>query len=262
MPSGAFLPTAPGPRHPAWRVRIPHNPDRLPKEFLLSPKSSSRPPRKRIVRRPRGRPREARGDGVGAEAIMRAACALLVERAPGEITLALVAQTMRIDRSLIRYYFRNRSNLMLALAQHLYEQLKAEFRLTMVDSGDPIDRIRSHAGALLRFQVRHPYFHRLVMEEVANSTDPGAMAFMKSFTNEGLDTYRALADEAVKLPGVAPFDGAFLYLATIGLTELFATGAPFLRTAFGDDYDAVAVQRRYERFITSFVVDGLRRATG
>jgi TetR/AcrR family transcriptional regulator len=220
--------------------------------------SSSRAPRKRAVRRAPGRPREARGDAVGADAIVRAACALLVQRAPAEITLALVAQTMRIDRSLIRYYYRNRANLMLALAQHLYEQLKTEFRQGKADSGGPEGQMRRHALVLLRFQVQHPYFHRLVMDEVAKSQDAAAMAFMKSFTAEGLSTYRALAEEAVKLPGVAPFDGAFLYLATISLTELFATGAPFLRVAFGDDYDAAAVQRRYERFITSFVVDGLR----
>jgi TetR/AcrR family transcriptional regulator len=224
----------------------------------LSPRSSSPPSRKRVVRRARGRPREARGDAVGADAIVQAACALLVQRAPGEITLALVAQTMRIDRSLIRYYYRNRSNLMLALAQHLYGQLKAEFRVTVADSGDPDAKIRGYAGALLRFQVRHPYFHRLVMDEVAKSRDAAAVAFMKSFTSEGLATYRELADAAAALPGVAPFDGAFLYLATIALTEMFATGTPFLRTAFGDDYDAEAVQRRYEQFITRFVVDGLR----
>jgi TetR/AcrR family transcriptional regulator len=224
----------------------------------LPPKSNSLPSRKRAVRRSRGRPREARGDAVGADAIVTAACALLVQRAPGEITLALVAQTMRIDRSLIRYYYRNRSNLMLALAQHLYEQLKAEFRVAVADSGTPDDQIRSYAGALLRFQVRHPYFHRLVMDEVAKSRDAAAMEFMNAFTTEGLATYRELADSAAALPGLAPFEGAFLYLATIALTEMFATGTPFLRTAFGDDYDAAAVQRRYERFITSFVVDGLR----
>jgi hypothetical protein len=39
---------------------------------------------------------------------------------------------------------------------------------------------------------------------------------------------------------------------------LFATGAPFLRIAYGRDYDAAAVQRGYESFITNFVVDGLR----
>ena len=54
-------------------------------------------------------------------------------------------------------------------------------------------------------------------------------------------------------------DGAFLYIAMIGMCEFFVMGAPILKVAFGKDYDAEAVAREYEKFIRAYVVDGLRK---
>jgi hypothetical protein len=54
-------------------------------------------------------------------------------------------------------------------------------------------------------------------------------------------------------------DGAFLYMALIGMCEFFVTGAPILKVAFGRDYDVAAVNRQYETFLVDYIVDGLHR---
>lgn len=224
-----------------------------------SPLKSKRRAARTSRQRPRGRPRDS-GASVGADAIVMEVCELLREVAPREVTLLRVAQHAGVDRSLIRYYFKNRSSLLLAAARHLFAQLQNELTvLEGIPREAPEEKIRQSARALLRFQIRHPYFHRLMVDEVVNSDHPEALAFFKSFTSAGVSNHREIADSIATRPGMRAVDGAFLYLALIGMCEFFVTGAPILKVAFGRDYDVAAVNRQYEKFLGEYVVDGLRR---
>ena len=224
-----------------------------------SPQIKTRRPPKRAQQRARGRPRDD-GASVGADAIVLQACELLREVAPRDVTLLRVAQHAGVDRSLIRYYFKNRSSLLLAAARHLFAQLQNELAgLQNIPPEDPEARIRESARALLRFQIKHPYFHRLMVDEVVNSDHPDALAFFKSFTGAGVRNHRAIADAIAQHAGMRDVDGAFIYMALIGMCEFFVTGAPILKVAFGRDYDVEAVHRQYETFLVDYVVDGLHR---
>jgi AcrR family transcriptional regulator len=184
---------------------------------------------------------------------------LLREVAPRDVTLLRVAQHAGVDRSLIRYYFKNRSSLLLAAARHLFAQLQNELSgLERIPADAPEARIRESARALLRFQIRHPYFHRLMVDEVVNSDQPDAQAFFKSFTSTGISNHRDVADAIASHTGMRAIDGAFLYMALIGMCEFFVTGAPILKVAFGKDYDVEAINRQYENFLVDYIVDGLR----
>jgi hypothetical protein len=112
---------------------------------------------------------------------------------------------------------------------------------------------------LLRFQLEHPYFHRLMIDEIFVSDDPEAKAFFESLTSVALAAQRATARAAARKGETRAVDGAFLYIAVIGMCEFFVTGAPILKVAFGKDYDAKAVAQEYEKFIRAYVVDGLRQ---
>jgi AcrR family transcriptional regulator len=217
---------------------------------------SSRPKRKQ---RQRGRPGDS-GASVGADAIVLEVCELLREVAPRDVTLLRVARHARIDRSLIRYYFKNRPSLLLAAARHLFAQLRNELdSVERIPEEDAEEQIRARARALLRFQIKHPYFHRLMVDEVVNSDHPEAQAFFKSFTSLGVSDHRAKTAAIARHPGMRSVDGAFLYMALIGMCEFFVTGAPILEVAFGKGYDVEAVNRQYEKFLTDYIVDGLRK---
>jgi TetR/AcrR family transcriptional regulator len=209
--------------------------------------------------RARGRPADVR-ESVGAEAIVLYVCELLRRLAPGQITLVRVAEHAGVDRSLIRYYFRKRSSLLLAAARHLFAQLQNELAAAKaIPFHDAERRLRESARALLRFQIKHPYFHRLMVDEVVNSGEPEARDFFRSFTGTALAEYRETARAAGREPGAREVDGAFLYMATIGMCEFFVTGMPILRIAFGKDYDDEVLNRQFEAFICDYVVDGIRR---
>lgn len=210
------------------------------------------------TRRPRGRPRSS-VPGVGADAIVLKACELLREIAPRGLSLLKLARYAGCDRSLIRYYFKDRSTLLLAAARHLFGLLRV--RIAAVEkqlADDPESRIREMAVALLEFQIEHPYFHRLMIEEVVNSPRSDAQEFFRSVTVGGVGSFREMAAATARRGVAGPFEGLFLYLAIIGMCEFFVTGRSILKVAYGADFDAAAVTREYEAFLRRYVVDGIR----
>ena len=226
----------------------------------MPPQRPSKPHRKKNARRKPGRPLAQGSKRVGSDTIVQEVCELLRDFAPRDVTLLRVAQHAGVDRSLIRYYFKNRSTLLLAAARHLFRALKSELDSARESApADPEARIRANAVALLRFQLEHPYFHRLMIDEIFVSDDPEAKAFFESLTSVALAALRATTHAAAREGETRAVDGAFLYIAIIGMCEFFVMGAPILKVAFGKDYDAEAVAREYEKFIRDYVVDGLRQ---
>lgn len=220
----------------------------------------SKPQRKKSAQRKPGRPPAHGSKRVGSDTIVQEVCELLRDFAPRDVTLLRVAEHAGVDRSLIRYYFKNRSTLLLAAARHLFGQLQCELDSARESApADPEAGIRANAVALLRFQLEHPYFHRLMIDEIFVSDEPEAKAFFKSLTSVAVAGLRATTHAAARDGETRAVDGAFLYIAMIGMCEFFVTGAPILKVAFGKDYDAKAVAREYEKFIRDYVVDGLRQ---
>jgi AcrR family transcriptional regulator len=234
----------------------------------MSPKPASKPAAhgahsgRRVTnprRRSPGRPRTSKLS-VGADAIVLKACELLREVAPRELSLLKLARYAGVDRSLIRYYFSDRASLLLAAARHLFGLLRS--RLGVIEArlaDDPHSRIREMAAVLLGFQIEHPYFHRLMIDEVVNSPKREARDFFRSFTVQGVEEFRDMAATTTQRGLTRPYDGVFLYLAIIGMCELFVTGRPILAIAFGEDYDPAHVNSQYEAFLREYVVSGIRK---
>ena len=221
---------------------------------------ASKPHRKKNALRKPGRPPAQGSKRVGSDTIVQEVCELLRDFAPRDVTLLRVAQHAGVDRSLIRYYFKNRSSLLLAAARHLFAALQSELdSARQAAPADPEAQIRANAVALLHFQLKHPYFHRLMIDEIFVSHEPEARAFFESLTSVALAALRATTRAAAREGGMRAVDGAFLYIAIIGMCEFFVMGAPILKVAFGKDYDAEAVAREYKKFIRDYVVDGLRQ---
>jgi len=216
---------------------------------------------RRTVRRRRVRGRPATSElSVGAETLVLKACELLREVAPRELSLLKLARYAGVDRSLIRYYFTDRASLLLAAARHLFGLLRG--RLGLIEgrlADEPEGRIRELAAGLLEFQIEHPYFHRLMIDEVVNSPKADARAFFRSFTEQGVANFRTMAAATTRRGAARDYDGVFLYLAIIGMCEFFVTGRPILEVAFGEEFDRADINRRYERFLREYVIDGIRR---
>jgi AcrR family transcriptional regulator len=238
----------------------------------MSVSSSARPrSRKRLKKSParaqrvsgrRGIGRPAAGPhAVGREALIARTCELLTQLPPNRITRAEVARHMGVDPSLIRYYFRDRSVLLLAAVEKLTDEFSHLLQQELQQAGDgPQNELRARIAALLKFEITYPFFHRLLIDEFLQLNSPAANRFLQQLTSNAVAGYGAIL-EAGRVAGVfRRTDPAFLFLVVVGMCEFFVKGMPVLRLALGKNLDERGASVRYRDFICELVLNGLRPA--
>jgi TetR/AcrR family transcriptional regulator len=208
-------------------------------------------------RRTIGRP-SSEAQAVGRDALLAKTCELLRILSPEKVTRAAVARYTNVDPSLIRYYFQDRASLLLAAA----EKLTAEFSDNL---GKALEHSDNSARSLLRARVQtlfdlnmeHPYFHRLLLEEIVPSEEPAAKRMLENFTGRAVAGYEFILSAGAKEGTLRCVNPAFLLLAVIGLTEFYSVGLPLYKVAVRKRVDEKTAAREYRDFVADLVINGL-----
>jgi TetR/AcrR family transcriptional regulator len=221
--------------------------------------SSGRVPRT-AARKRRGIGRPAAGaQTVGREALITRTCEMLTELPPNRITRAEVARHMNVDPSLIRYYFRDRSTLLVAAAERLVDTFQQLLDAELAQSDmSAAGRLRARISALLKLNITYPFFHRLMIDELMKIESRPAQRFLDELTHKGVSGYGSIIDSGVKDGSFRRVNSAFLFLAVIGVCEFFVNGMPILKLVMDKDFDERAIASRYREFICELLISGLK----
>jgi AcrR family transcriptional regulator len=211
-------------------------------------------------RRGIGRPRAGAAHAVGRETLIATACELLTRLPPSQVTRARVAEVVGVDPSLIRYYFRDRSTLLLAA----FQRLTTDY-LTMADDDSrvrhhatPEESLRARVVALLRLNFKYPYFHQLVIDEIATMDVAAAREQLQRLTDRGLAGYADILHEGVKDGSLRAVDNAMLFIAVIGMTQFFVSGQAIVKTAIGARAYDEKLMETYGNVICDVLLHGLQ----
>ena len=218
-------------------------------------KSAERSVRKR---RSIGRP-PAGQQTVGRDALIARTCQMMMQMPANKITRAEVARHMNVDPSLIRYYFRDRTTLLLAAAEKLTDEFMQmlEQEHSHADT-TAVGRLRARVSTLLNLNVAYPFFHRLLMDELVNIDSPSAKRFLENLVKRGFNGYSSILDSGIRDGVFKRVNPAFLFLAIIGMCEFLVSGIPILRIALGKDLDERGISTRYRDFICDLLIEGLK----
>ena len=212
--------------------------------------------RKKTGRRGKGRP-TANESGVGREALVTAARDLLQELPPAQVTSTAIAKRANADPALVRYYFGNRENLLFEVAK----QIGAEANRPPPDEGDPVELLADMIHNTFRFTRSAKHMQRLMIEELDSATSPEVRAKMREWNRQPIETYRRIKE--LDRDGVLrEFDPLFMYLATVGISDFFATGAPLIELVVPPGTDMAELGRKYEAFVVDLITRGLLKKQG
>lgn len=204
-------------------------------------------------RRSKGRPVTASA-GVGRDALITAARQLLQELPPEQVTATAIARRAGGDPALVRYYFGNRTKLLLEVAQ----QIGGETNPEPPDSGHPPDLLADIIHATFRFTRSARNMQRLMLNELDSASSGEVRDSVREWNRIPVNQYAAIKrlDEAGEL---IDFDPLFMHLVVVGISDFFVTGGPLveLLTPEGTDMDDLA--QRYEQFVERLLLDGLRK---
>jgi TetR/AcrR family transcriptional regulator len=188
--------------------------------------------------------------------LIRATRELLAIMPPAKVTRAAVARHAGADPALIRYYFSDRSSLLLAVVREL-----------IVDHDEPKkalerrpapERLRAHLQSFFEFNAKYPFFHRLLVEEIATSESKEARALFHRFNQLAIETHDAILKAGARDKSLRRIDPALLHIAVVGMCEFFLASRVLLQDTFGSKAGPQRFAKRYAQLITDMVVDGIR----
>ena len=223
------------------------------KSKTMAPSRRKKPHVASPQKRTRGRPRTNQG-AVGRDAVVAAACQLLEKLPPHQVPNVLIARKAGVDPALVRYYFRNREELLIAVVEHILAPWTTRRPSTEAPSAE---RLSAHIAGMFEFSRRVRSMQRLMIDECAEAKSPSVRERVREL-NSGAVRYYA---QYLKPDGDDPessTDALFMFVATIGLCEFFAAAQSMILPLAPKHLDAEKLARRYETFIRGLVLDGVR----
>jgi len=195
-------------------------------------RSMARPARKPIApndaappKRRSGRPKND-GARVGADELIRRCVSLLDTLPPARLTFSALARHAGVTPALINYYFKDRADLVVAVVRHLIDEVRLE--RPQAETPSARDDLKTFVRGLIGAHVRHPNFHRLLLEEMLESPTPQSRALFEETTDGGLAMFRDILKQGEVEGVMRPAEARNLYVAIIGMCSFSVTGQPIL----------------------------------
>ena len=197
---------------------------------------------------------------VGKDTLIDKACELLQRMPPSQITNAAVAREAGVDPSLIRYYFKTRSALLLATfvrASEYYQQFLGEESAKCDDT--PAGQLCARVSALFRLTNTYPYYHDLIIEEIAEMKDARARKVLQAITAERTGMYEALVARGVREGQFRDIDPRLMFIAIIGMCHFFTKGSNVIKLALNSREIPGSLSRDYRALVCDLLLHGISK---
>ena len=220
---------------------------------MASKKSGGQQKRKRK----RGRPQSSE-EGVGREAIIAAARALIETLHPHRVTIVMIARKAGVDPALVRYYFSSREELFLAVAEDIVTTWVARHPPAQAP---PAEKLATAVSQMVDFARSVRSMQRLMIDECAEAKSPHVRHRALELNSLAVQGYAKLFDQNQAEP-LEPVEPLFAYVAIIGMSEFFAAAQSMIVPLLPQKISADELAGRYKRFLVKMVLDGLRPRKG
>jgi TetR/AcrR family transcriptional regulator len=201
-----------------------------------------------------GRP-NAVDAGDAKEVILQAACRLLRDNLPAKVTNSMIAREAGADPALIRYYFGDRSSLLMAVAEQLMKSTRGPA------PGTPMDAeqfLRWRIGQTLRFARSARSMQRLMVEELAESSSPEVREAVRERNGALVAHYREIIENQIG-EEIVDVDPLFLHVAILGVCEFFTAAQSVVLPLTEPGTAPKELADRYQQFVTDLFLNGLRK---
>lgn len=227
--------------------------DRGQAKTVASRKASARSGKAaRAIGRPAGKRR------IGKEYLVEKTAELLRTVPPEKLSLSLAARHARVHLTLFKYYFQDRTRLLVDVARTLSKEIGDRVAAIESDARSAPERLAIRIDAMVDFFLVNPFYHRLMVEIIGDETDPLASELISVWMSKTLDIYRSIIDAGVQEGTLRPIDPYFTFLAIMGLCEKFQHASKLIDRGQAPSVEtpeqAVA---RYKVFVIDMILEGV-----
>lgn len=218
-----------------------------------SPKGTTRTAKApRSIGRPTGKGR------IGKELLVEKTADLLRTLPPEKLSLSVAARHAHVHLTLFRYYFEDRTRLLIDVARMLSKDIGDRVAAIETDAKTAPERLAIRIDTMVDFFMENPFYHRLMVEVMDNEADPLATELINLWMSKTMDIYGSLIDAGVAEGSLRPIDPYFTFLAIMGLCEKFRHASKLLgHGEYLPDETPEAAAARYKGFILDMIMQGV-----
>ncbi|WP_238532500.1 TetR/AcrR family transcriptional regulator [Novosphingobium pentaromativorans] len=191
---------------------------------------------------------------MGRDVVLATARRLLQSMPPARVTISLIAREAGIDPALVRYYFGDRSNLLLAVVDDMLGDIPRD----RPDNGGAATMLRKRVQQVHQFSLSAKHMRRLMVDELAESKSAEVQSRLRDINAQAVEAYRSLLalDGGKSLRQVNPL---FLYLMVVGIFDFFVSSEPMVHNAAPDGTKIDELSAEFEDFVADILLNGLRK---
>ncbi|MCI4645297.1 MAG: TetR family transcriptional regulator [Hyphomonadaceae bacterium] len=191
--------------------------------------------------------------------LLEAVSDLLSSRDSIDISLAEISAHAKLNHGLIRYYFRNKDGMLLALLKRDAEIALHDLKRLIETNIPPLKKLELHIRGVVLNYYRYPYINALI-NYLQNSSDESAAALTEIFILPLHNYQSQLLSEAEQSGMIRKVDPVMFYFMTIGACDFFFRNRRTLRSAFKIDTIDHDLAVSYANHVVDFVVSSLSQA--
>ena len=211
----------------------------------------------RRVKRKQGRPQKDM-PAVGRETLVAATRKLMKVMPPGLITRLDIVRAAGVDPALIRYYFGDKSKLIVAAVLDAGAELRDRQQANFAKAGSPGERLTRRIGVLLETLFEDPSLHHLIIERIIHGKSKEARQLREEMVYGTCKALAAIIEQGVESGEFHPVDPRFLFLVMVGACSYAMAERALFGELLGEEPTQAHVAR-YRDFVSALLLDGLRR---
>lgn len=215
-------------------------------------KNGTRRPR---TARTRGRPVGSK-PGTGRDKLAAICRELLRSHSPDKITYEFVAKTAKVNPTLLRYYFKSKEDIFLAVIKTITDENVVRLHNALKDrdsSGEMLlDRIRQ----LLSVYEEDPHYLELMFDYVIRSDTAAARKLRREINVPFFSEVSQAVRIGVLKGELRPVDARMLHVAILGMCQAFTNIRGSIRE-FSDGNGSEPSLDDYARFAFDLVMHGI-----
>jgi AcrR family transcriptional regulator len=212
-------------------------------------------PRPRRTTRKQGRPQKDK-PAVGPEALIAATRQLMKTKPPAQITRLDIARAAGVDPGLIRYYFGDKSELIVAATLQVGAELREKAAANAARPGTASEKITRRIGTLLDTLFEDPSIHHLIIKSIIHGKSKKALQVREDMVRGGLSSLSAILDQGVAEGAFRRVDPRFLFLAMVGVCSHPMAERDLFGDLIGEEPGPQHLEQ-YKEFVSQLFLYGL-----
>ncbi len=194
-----------------------------------------------------------------AEQLLEAASKILTERNSTDVSLSDVAEASKLNSALVKYHYRNKEGLLLALVRRDAHTALGQLEHLLAMNISVEQKIRFHVAGIINTYAKFPYLNRLIHELLESKDEAVVHDLVDFFVSPLVAAEERLLREGAEAGLFREVKPMYFYYAVVGACDQLFFGRQSLKYAFGVTEISQELREGYADFVATMAIKALRK---